>query len=378
MNFPIAETFWLVFVFLIGINVGSFLNVVIGRLPLEKSILWPNSRCLSCLHSLTFADNLPIIGWLRLRGRCRYCSTPFSSRYMWVELGVGLGFAAIWYLDAFENSHGWKALDGEGGWIRATGFPHWYALVVFLHHAVLFSLLVSVALCDWDNREIPLSLTTFGTVIGLVFATCCPWPYPNNPADALHLQNRVLAAGVVQKVNWCFLPAGERVPLGLYPWPLWGPVPEWLNHHRWALGLATGLIGATVGMMLIRFVKFTFEKGLGKEAVGLGDADLMMMAGAFIGWQPVVVAFFLGALVSLPLGVIFRLVRKERAFPFGPGLAAGVLITLFTWRWIGPTLQLYLFEETLVLLAVGVMAAGLFLGSVVVRFIGLGRSDEGK
>jgi leader peptidase (prepilin peptidase)/N-methyltransferase len=374
MDFPVAETFWFVFVFLLGLVVGSFLNVVVGRLPFEKSIIWPNSRCLSCLHPLTFTDNLPIVGWLRLRGRCRYCGAQFSSRYLWVELITGLAFVAIWYLDVHENLSGWKAMQNAAGLIRATGFPPWYTFVVFLHHATLFSFLLSIALCDLDNREIPITLPCVGTVVGLAFATCCPWPYPNAAVDVADIQNRALAGGLVQQFNWSFLPQGKSVPSGLYPWPVWGPVPAWLNDHRWALGLATGLTGAAVGMMLIRFVKFTFEQGLGREALGLGDADLMMMAGAFLGWQAVVVAFFIGSVVSLPLGIAFRLVnREEKTFPFGPGLALGVMITVFSWRWIGPVLQLYLFERMLVLLAVAVMAAGLFLGSVVLRFIGSGR-----
>src|SRR4051812_34464719 len=122
MDFPVAETFWFVFAFLLGITVGSFLNVIVGRLPFEKSILWPNSRCLSCLHPLTGTDNLPIVGWLRRRGRCRHCGAQFSSRYLWVEFITGLAFVAIWYLDVHENLSGWKAMQNAAGLIRATGF----------------------------------------------------------------------------------------------------------------------------------------------------------------------------------------------------------------------------------------------------------------
>jgi leader peptidase (prepilin peptidase)/N-methyltransferase len=74
------EVVWVGLVFLTGLAVGSFLNVVVGRLPLEKSILWPNSRCLTCLRPLAFQDNLPVIGWLLRRGRCRWCGAAFSSR----------------------------------------------------------------------------------------------------------------------------------------------------------------------------------------------------------------------------------------------------------------------------------------------------------
>jgi leader peptidase (prepilin peptidase) / N-methyltransferase len=379
MGFPLAEVVWVTFAFLIGINVGSFLNVVVGRLPLEKSILWPNSRCLSCLHSLSGFDNLPIVGWLRRRGRCRHCGANFSSRYMWVELATGIGFAALFYLDVLENWHGIPFMGIARGQISATGLPPWEVLPFFIHHAALFSLLVAAALCDWDHRSIPLSLTVTGTLIGMISATCFPWPWPNDPnlPQVVALNKPVLMLnGEFQLPNWAFQVKPGEVTLGLYPWPVWGPVPSWLDHHRWALGLLTGLVGAVVGMFMIRAVKFTFEKGLGREALGLGDADLMMMAGAFLGWQLVGVAFFVGAIVSLPVGIVFRVVKKQEAFPFGPGLALGILITMMCWRWIGPVMQMYLFEPILVLVAVAVMAGGLFIGSIALRALGTGRKKS--
>lgn len=372
MDFPLAETVYVVSAFLIGINVGSFLNVVAGRLSLEKSILWPNSRCMTCLHPLALIDNLPIVGWLLRRGRCRYCGAPFSSRYLWVELFAGLGFAALFYCDVLMNWHKMPFLENTSFLIRTTGFPPWQAMVVFLHHAILFSFLLAAALCDLDHKAIPISLTTVGTIVGLISATCFAWPFPNSPALTASLHDQFVFADQVRQKSWSFELQGPLIS-GLYPWPVWGPLPPWLVKNSWALGLLTGLVGAAAGMVLIRTVKFTFEKGLGKEALGLGDADLMMMAGAFLGWQPVVTAFFIGAIVSLPLGIVFALVKKERAFPFGPGLALGVMITLFAWPWIGPVLQLYLFEEILVVVAITVLGGGLFLGSIVVRILGFGK-----
>lgn len=372
----IAEIIWLVCAFFLGCSIGSFLNVVVGRLPLEKSLLWPNSRCLTCLHSLSWTDNLPIIGWLMRRGRCRYCGAQFSSRYMWVEIATGLGFAALFYLDVLENWHDIQFMQHAKNQINAQGLPPWEVLPFFVHHATLFSLLLAAALCDWDHRSIPLTLTVTGTLIGLVFATCCPWPWPNSPAITSSLNAPVETLNGLRSRNWSFEVKAGELPLGLYPWPVWGPVPSWLDHHRWALGLVTGLTGAAVGMAIIRAVKFTFERGLGKEALGLGDADLMMMAGAFLGWQPVAVAFFVGAIVSLPIGIVFRLVKKEHAFPFGPGLALGIMITMLCWRWIGPVAQMYLFEEVLILVAVFVMALGLFVGSIAVRFVGGGKAKQ--
>lgn len=372
MDFYLAEVVWVTFAFVLGTAVGSFLNVVVGRLPLEKSLVWPNSRCLTCLQSLALTDNLPIVGWLRRRGRCRYCGTPFSSRYLWVELGTGVAFALLFGLDVLGNWQQLKSLDQSGAMVRATGVPPWEAVAVFGHHAVLFSFLLAVALCDWDHHEIPLSLTVAGTLVGLALATLLPWPFPTDPKAIAPLQEQVLTEVGFRPRSWAFEVQPDKMPRGVYPWPVWGPLPDWLVRHRWALGLVTGLAGAAAGMVLIRVVRFMFEQGLGREALGLGDADLMMMAGAFVGWQPVVVGFFVGSILSLPVGLTFRLKTRERAFPFGPGLALGVLVTLLAWQWIGPRLQVYLFEQILIGLALAVLVAGLFIGSILVRVLGLG------
>jgi leader peptidase (prepilin peptidase) / N-methyltransferase len=387
MGFPLAEVVWVTCVFLLGICAGSFLNVLVGRLPLEKSILWPNSRCLTCLHRLRLTDNLPVVGWLLRGGRCRFCGTRFSIRYMWVELATGIGFALIFYLEVLNNWHRIPFFD-QNAVLKFAGASTWQGWVFFLHHAILFFLLLAAALCDWDHRAIPLSLTTTGTVIGLIGATLFPWPWPNDPAIAAPWNAPVTVNGiVVRERNWAFdgpadphnpdviLPP-EPLPRGLYPWPVWGPAPDGLMRHRWALGLLTGLAGAAAGMILIRSVKYMFEKGLGKEALGLGDADLMMMAGAFVGWQVVVVSFFIGALIALPFGIFAALFKGERQLPFGPGLAVGVAVTVMWWPWLSQALQPFLFEHVLLMVAILVMGGGLFVASIALRAFGFGAPTE--
>src|SRR5262249_61490043 len=119
---------------------------------------------------------------------------------------------------------------------------------------------------------------------------------------------------------------------------LWRPddLPEWLRPGSWRLGLASGLAGVLAGMLLLRGVRFLFARGGGVEGLGVGDADLMMMAGAFLGWQPVLIAFFVSVFPALALGILQLVFRGDKPMPFGPSLALGVLLTLFGWRWIGP------------------------------------------
>src|SRR5262245_5912029 len=88
---------WLFFV---GASVGSFLNVVVYRLPRGINLVYPGSRCPSCLHAIRLRDNIPILSWLVLRGRCRDCRAVVSSRYFWVELLMGSVFLGVWLLEA--------------------------------------------------------------------------------------------------------------------------------------------------------------------------------------------------------------------------------------------------------------------------------------
>jgi leader peptidase (prepilin peptidase)/N-methyltransferase len=118
-----------------------------------------------------------------------------------------------------------------------------------------------------------------------------------------------------------------------------------------------------------------FERGLGKEALGLGDADLMMLAGSFLGWQPVVMAFFVGTFAALPLGLLLRFRSNEAYLPFGPGLALGVMVTLYWWPWMGPAVFPFFFDNVLVLVAGGVLLGGLFVGSVLLRVMGFGVAE---
>src|SRR5438477_1500533 len=99
--------YWLAVVFILGTVVGSFLNVCIARMPLEKSVIWPGSRCSSCLQPIRWYDNLPLISFLWLRGRCRTCGEHFSPRYVIVELVAALGFVGLYYLEIIVNVHGW-------------------------------------------------------------------------------------------------------------------------------------------------------------------------------------------------------------------------------------------------------------------------------
>src|SRR5437667_11610792 len=117
----------------------------------------------------------------------------------------------------------------------------------------------------------------------------------------------------------------------------------------WQLGLATGLAGVLAGVVLVRAVRFLFGLGRGVEGMGLGDADLMMMAGAFLGWQATLVAFFVSVVPGLLIGLGQIALRGTQAIPYGPSLALGLVVTLYGWRWIGPYVQPFFFDRMILL-----------------------------
>ena len=142
------------------------------------------------------------------------------------------------------------------------------------------------------------------------------------------------------------------------------------------------MIGALAGSLVVRVIAWLFGVGFGREALGLGDADLLMMAGAFLGWQIAVLSLFTGAIVAIFLKAISAIVggtasaqtvdgqpqppADGRELPFGPGLAAGVVITWFAWPWLGSRVQFVFFDGfmigmTVVIMCVGLLAAGLLL-----------------
>jgi leader peptidase (prepilin peptidase)/N-methyltransferase len=374
-------TLWLPFTFVLGAIVGSFLNVCIYRLPLEKSIIWPGSRCGRCLQAIRWYDNIPLLSYWWLRGRCRVCGAKFSVRYFFVEFLTAVCVAGLFWLVVIENLYNLNPC------LLTPQTFDLARLAIWAYHAILLCFLLVATFCDFDHQEIPLPLTFTGTVVGiagsLVFAW--PWPYTAEQVAAANRGGRL------------FLPEGS-----VYPWPFWYPPPDWLP-AGWPTGLATGLAGLLAGTLLLRVVRFVFGLGMGAEytepeepavpeaprawaggrvlswfgrvggrALGLGDADLMMMAGSFLGWQPVVVAFFVAVIPGLLFGVGQLILKGNRELPFGPALAVGVMATCVAWERIGPYFEQVFFDKIVFALA-GVSCVLMFVVTYLLRLVRLFR-----
>jgi leader peptidase (prepilin peptidase)/N-methyltransferase len=194
-----------------------------------------------------------------------------------------------------------------------------------------------------------------------------PWPWPHAP-EAGNLNPLGLPPGA----PWILPQFWSVIPLGAQPWPFWGPTFSFAPPGSIQLGLLNGVIGALAGSLVVRIVRFLFQLGFNREALGMGDADLLMMAGAFLGWQIAILSLFVGAISALALKVAGVLLGAgseastevspapdARELPFGPGLTVGIVITWLSWPWLGPHVQFVFFDTITFGLAAFVMCVGL-------------------
>ena len=253
---------------LFGLLVGSFLNVVIHRIPKmmqresdnyvaqesgkepphtdRYNLMVPRSSCPCCGHQITALENIPVISWLALRGKCRNCKAPISPRYPAVELLTAI-------------------LSGVLVWTFGSGLAG-LATLLFLF------LLVAMTFIDIDTQLLPDDLT-----------------YP------------LLWAGLLVNLNGTFVPLQDAV------------------------------IGAAAGYLVLWSVYWLFKLATGKEGMGYGDFKLLAALGAWLGWAMlptiILLSSVVGAIVGISL-IVFARRGRDKPIPFGPYLAAAGLIAL--------------------------------------------------
>ena len=254
--------------FVLGLVVGSFLNVCILRIPAGESIVLPASHCPKCGKAIAPYDNVPVLSWLWLRGRCRNCKAPIAALYPAVELLTGLLFALC---------------------ALAFGFQ-----LPALKWAVFCALLVVLAITDLRERILPDKVNLTGAVLGLVWSAVLPV----DDGTALWLAGRLFA-----------FPPPARV-----------------------LSFADALVGAVAGAGILWIFAEGYFRLRGREGMGLGDVKMMAMAGTFLGPKAAVLTIMAGALLGSVLGALFMLFRRtgsEYELPFGTFLAAAALLVVF-------------------------------------------------
>ena len=257
-------------VFLFGLAFGSFLNVCIHRLPKGESIVKPRSRCPHCGKPVAAWDNIPLLSYLVLRGRCRNCQKSISPLYPFVELLTGL-------LILFTY--------------RQFGFT-----AEFIKFSVFGMLLLILTFTDLQERIIPHAVTIFGIFLG----TSISWLVPVERAASTWLLHR----------------------MGFFP-------PTW-EAESFLASVAGMILGG--GSFYLVGTVFYYLKGKQKDYLGFGDVMLMTMVGSFLGMSLTLLTIFLGSLLGALIGVLLEYTTKRfhgYEWPFGTFLGVAALFSSF-------------------------------------------------
>jgi leader peptidase (prepilin peptidase)/N-methyltransferase len=225
--------------FLFGLMIGSFLNVCITRIPAGVSIVSPGSRCPNCGNPVKPYDNVPVLSWLILRGKCRSCGTPISPMYPSIEIVTALLFVACFLC---------------------------FGISLYTVKWLFFSSLLTVLIVtDYRDRILPDLVNWFGVGLGLVFATRVP------PAD-----------GIARM----FLPrnAGAALP-------------------AWGMGILDAVLGGLLCGGLLWAAAIVYKLVRGREGMGFGDVKMMFMVGTFFGVRGAFMTVLLGTLLGTIIGV---------------------------------------------------------------------------
>lgn len=388
------EWIWLVFVFAVGGCIGSFLNVVIYRLPLDKSIVSPPSSCPSCGGLIAFYDNIPMLSWLALGGKCRKCKTRISVRYFVIELLTASVFVGLFVLYFIVGVRSFE-IDGSGG-LGAFLNGGWLLYVV---HIALFSGFLAASAIDMELWVIPIFICWFVTAVGVVGSALGRVLIGSEVVDQYYLfpaaggETGAIAAGAmigicislvalktgIFKASYeCEFEETEEMTLEgnhdaeekishrlemlkevvfLLPIVVCGFGWQWIvkntGLNEWWLGFVeipavNGVLGSLwgycVGCALVWATRILGTLGFGKEAMGLGDVHLMGAAGAVVGPVFVLIAFFIAPFFGLLWVGCQIFSRKIRQIPYGPFLSLGVFaVMIFHDRIREYLMSLYLY-----------------------------------
>jgi len=379
---PFGCPLWivLILVFLYGAVLGSFLNVCIYRIP-QKENLWvslkglgsPPSYCPGCKNHISPLDNIPVIGWLKLGGRCRFCDMRISVRYPLIEFFNGLIFAVVYWLE-IPGHYGANITDGglysilgpqglvDSFWLSPTAILHWR----YAYHIVLLEALIVATFIDIDIRIIPDGSTLPAMAVGVL----CALAIGQVHLAPLWFQepSLVRSTGLILP-DWLNGLLNQPANVGRFY------VPQWITAHSHWHGLLVSITGLAVGGGIVWAVRLIGFWVLRQEAMGFGDVVLMACIGAFFGWQPTVVVFFIAPVCAIVVVAGCWIFWQHREIPYGPYLSSAALIVIIGWKQIWPIAErLFAFGPIIIVLAMfmGVMLiAILHLVQLLKRMLGI-------
>ncbi|MCE5303771.1 MAG: A24 family peptidase [Planctomycetaceae bacterium] len=352
----------LIVIFVVGACLGAAVNWAIYRLAWFSRAVSPWSPPDPSAPPRRWFDRTPIIGWLGLRREARLHGVGFWIRPMLLEMATAVGLAWL---------YGWQT----AAW---PTLPSELVLWRFLANALLIGLMLAASMIDVDEKIIPDAITIPGTLAGLALAAVRPEsllfdPFQLPLSSFLHIASPnpwpdrlngfpngwSLALGLACWWAWCaaLLPRSwrrrhgwrravqlwlarivrERVSYRLGAMAVLGSlVLAWIwMRGGWAWqGLLSSLVGVVVGGGLIWAVRIVGAAVLRREAMGFGDVTLMAMIGAFLGWQPCLVIFFLAPMAGLIVGLLRVVLFRDKEIPYGPFLCLAALFVIVRWDWI--------------------------------------------
>jgi len=268
----ISPAFGYIIAGVFGAIIGSFLNVVVHRVPNDESIVFPNSRCPSCGSGIAFYDNIPVLSYIVLGAKCRHCKEHISFRYPAVELLTAAMFVGVAWHDGLS---------------AALPFD-----------LIFTSALLALVFIDAEHMILPNVITYPGIAFAVVARIVIPYLTSTPHFDDIPSLSQGALAGM--------------------------PI--------WVTSLVGALIGALVGGGSLWLMGWTWEKLRGIEAMGLGDVKMMFMVGAYLGWRLTILTIFVGVLTGSIIG-IFLMVRSgqrnmQMLLPFGVFLGLGAIAAL--------------------------------------------------
>ena len=263
-------------VFIFGAMIGSFLNVCIYRIPRNQSIIFPRSRCSSCRKYIRWYDNIPLLSYILLKGKCRFCKRKIPFRYFIVE-----SLGALLFLMLFIN----------------FGFTHKF----WIYGALTFSL-ITVTFIDFDFQIIPDRISLGGLGLGFLLSIFIP-----------RLHNQLTwQKGFIASIVGALVGAG-------------------LIYLIMSIG--------NFGLFLVRRISISLKRNSYwrkklkryrhiKESMGFGDLKLMGMLGAFLGWKMIIIVFLFAPFLGAPIGLYLRFKKNVDLIPYGPYIAIASFIVM--------------------------------------------------
>ncbi len=366
------DAFWIIFLLAIGACIGSFLNVVIYRLPKGESIVFPPSHCPSCGRNINWYDNIPIISFFLLKGKCRNCGVKISPQYAIIEataaiLITGL-YVCYFVLDLRDNA-------GD----ISTSWP------MFIAHAGLICGLLVCSVVDIKQWIIPLEVMWVCSILGIASAAYRPHPFipmvsPVTIAVSFAAVIGIVVAIILMRLGYIqpsFIDAEDKPPFGekeesrgvaitkdhgvnprkeilrellfLSPaiilaiaanvvlrfvpsaWYFWSGLFDSEVHPKLAMhltGCGSAVFGYLIGGLWIWGIRIFGTLVFGKEAMGLGDAHILAGVGAVLGWLAPSIVFFLAPFFGLAWALYLWIGKKQRELPYGPWLAAATVVIM--------------------------------------------------